>query len=183
MADHPGVVAEAAREHPRSRTSERRYDGLTIVTYGATRVHLDRGAWEMLPADGVLLMRVRPSDSPAFALAFTAQELAAVFGEVRVTKSWNTVRCYHFPKPPPAVSSFRVAASAPVRSDADADQATETRREDPAAPEGHWTAPAVGPGNAATDAEVRRDVIVPRALDLSAGRGAMKSTPSISCRG
>jgi hypothetical protein len=49
----------------------------------------------MPPPDGVVLMRVRPCDGPPFALAFTADELEAVFGEVRATRSWETVRCYH----------------------------------------------------------------------------------------
>ena len=40
----------------------------------------------MLPPDGVLLMRVRPCDGPPFALAFTADELEAVFGEVPATQ-------------------------------------------------------------------------------------------------
>jgi hypothetical protein len=49
----------------------------------------------MLPPDGLLLMSVRPCDGRPFALAFTADELEAVFGEVRATKSWETVRCHH----------------------------------------------------------------------------------------
>ncbi len=35
----------------------------------------------------------------------------AVFSDVRTTKSWDSVRCYHFPKPPPAISSFRVSTT------------------------------------------------------------------------
>jgi hypothetical protein len=52
--------------------------------------------------------RLRPTDGVAYSLAFTASELAAVFGEVRSTRSWDRARCYHFPKAPPAIASFRV---------------------------------------------------------------------------
>lgn len=64
----------------------------------------------MLPPDGVLLMQVRPTGDKAFSLAFTAAELAVVFGEVRSTKSWDRARCYHFRNSPPAMSAFQVAA-------------------------------------------------------------------------
>jgi hypothetical protein len=81
-----------------------------IVVYSRTRVYLDRDGWEMLPADGVLLMQVRPTEGAAYSLAFTSAELAAVFCEVRNTPSWDRARCYHFPKPPPAIAAFRVPA-------------------------------------------------------------------------
>ena len=55
-------------------------DGSKIVTSGRARVYLDREAWECCRPTGVLLMRVRPFDGPPFALAFTADELEAVFG-------------------------------------------------------------------------------------------------------
>jgi hypothetical protein len=100
-------AAEARQPHgvdPRLVTRQ----GVKIVVYSRTRVYLDRDAREMLPADGVLLMQVRPTDGGAYSLAFTGAELAAVFGEVRGTHSWDRVRCYHFPKPPPAISAFRV---------------------------------------------------------------------------
>jgi hypothetical protein len=143
MVDHPAVVAEAARAHPSSRAVERQFDGLKIVTYGSTRVHLDRRAWEMLSPDGVLLIRVQPSTGPGFALAFTADELAAVFGEVRETRSWETVRCYHFSKPPPAISSFRVMTGAAPRFDS-GDQPTGAPHQDhPTAPS-HPPAPGIG---------------------------------------
>jgi hypothetical protein len=64
----------------------------------------------MLPPDAVLLMQMRPTDGVAYSLAFMAAELEAVFGEARRTRSWDQVRCYHFPKPPPAISAFRVPA-------------------------------------------------------------------------
>jgi hypothetical protein len=71
-------------------------------------VYLDRDAWEMLPPDGVLLMRVEPAGGPPFVLALTADELEAVFGEVRATASWRDARCYHFPTEPPAARAFVV---------------------------------------------------------------------------
>jgi len=71
--------------------------GVKIVVYSRTRVYLDRDAWEMLPPDAVLLMQMRPTDAVAYSLAFTAAELEAVFGEARRTRSWDQVRCYHFP--------------------------------------------------------------------------------------
>lgn len=79
------------------------------MSYRRTRVYLDRDAWEMLPDDGVLLMRGCPTYRAAFALAFTKDELENVFGEVRATRSWDEARCYHFPQDPPAIRSFRVA--------------------------------------------------------------------------
>ncbi len=88
--------AEARQAHgvnPRLVTRQ----GVKIVVYSRTRVYLDRDAWDMLPADGVLLLQVRPPDGGAYSLAFTAAELAAVFGEVRSTRSWDQARCYHLP--------------------------------------------------------------------------------------
>jgi hypothetical protein len=108
MVGDPGVVAEARRAHGVDPRLIQR-QGVSIVVYSRTRVYLDRDAWEMLPRDGVLLMQVRPTGERTFSLAFTATELAAVFGEVRATKSWDRARCYHFPKAPPAISAFRVA--------------------------------------------------------------------------
>jgi hypothetical protein len=62
----------------------------------------------MLPSDGVLLMRVQPASGQSFALAMCGEELAAVFGSVRATRSWASARCYHFPTVPPAASAFRI---------------------------------------------------------------------------
>jgi hypothetical protein len=107
MAGHAAVVAEARRlhdVHPRLVTRLR----VKLVAYARTRVYVDRDAWEMLPDDGVLLMQVRPTGGTAYSLAFTSAELEAVFGEVRNTRSWDEARCYHFPKPPSAISAFRV---------------------------------------------------------------------------
>jgi hypothetical protein len=109
MVGNPGVVAEARQAHGVDPLLVTRH-GVSIVVYSRTRVYLDRDAWEMVPPDGVLLMQVRPTGGAAFSLAFTASELDAVFGEVWSTRSWDRARCYHFPKAPPAVSAFRVAA-------------------------------------------------------------------------
>jgi hypothetical protein len=113
MVDHPAVLAETRRDHGRPRAQLRDSDGLSIVVYQRPRVYVDRDAWEMLPADGVLLMRVRPTGEPGFDLAFTRDELENVFGEVRETRSWEQVRCYHFPNTPRAVESFRVPGDGP----------------------------------------------------------------------
>jgi hypothetical protein len=83
--------------------------GRTIVTYRRTRFYLDRAAWESLPPDGVLVMFVHLPNGPQHVFAMTRTELDSVFGEVRQTNSWNTVRCYHFPSIPPAAWSFLVA--------------------------------------------------------------------------
>jgi hypothetical protein len=109
MVEHPTVVA-AARiwdSHRNPRLTER--SGVPIVSYCRTRVYLDRDAWEMLPPDGVLLMRVQPIDGPRFVLALTTDELEEVFGEVRATASWRDARCYHFPNEPPAAAAFVVS--------------------------------------------------------------------------
>ncbi len=108
MIAHPTVVAAASvwdsSRHP--RLAQR--SGIPIVSYCRTRVHLDRDAWEMLPPDGVLLMRVEPAVGSRFVLAFTPDELESVFGEVRSTASWRDARCYHFPTEPPAARAFVV---------------------------------------------------------------------------
>jgi len=115
MVDDPAVLAETRRDNARPRPRLRHRDGLAIVVYQRSRVYVDRDAWEMLPRDGVLLMRVRPSHEPAFDLVFTPDELENVFGEVRQTRSWQDVRCYHFPTNPRAIDSFRVASGASDR--------------------------------------------------------------------
>jgi hypothetical protein len=109
MIGDPSVVAEARQAHGVDPKLVRR-GNVAIVVYSRTRVYLDRDAWEMLPDDGVLFMQVRPTGERSYSLAFTSAELAAVFGEVRSTKSWDRARCYHFPKAPVAISAFRVAA-------------------------------------------------------------------------
>jgi hypothetical protein len=109
MVGHPSVVAEAGQAHdvhPRLVTRS----GLALITYSRTRVYIDRDAWEMLPDDGVLLIQIRhPEERRTSSFALTAEEMASVFGEVRSTRSWDEARCYHFPKAPLAVASFRVA--------------------------------------------------------------------------
>jgi len=84
-------------------------------TYSRTRVYLDREAWEILPEDGVLLMRVRPTGGQRFALAFTADELEKTFGEVKQSDSWEVARCFHFPREPPAARAFLVRQEADRR--------------------------------------------------------------------
>jgi hypothetical protein len=109
MINHPAVLTEARREYDGVKPHKRVVDGVTIVTYSRTRVYLDREAWEMLPADGVLLIRVRPTTGKKFALALTPRELEQTFGEVKLTASWET-GCYHFPTDPPAATAFVVGS-------------------------------------------------------------------------
>ncbi len=111
MISHPAILAEVRREYDGVRPQHRDVDGLAIVTYSRPRVYLDREAWEMLPAGGVLLMRVRPSGGERYALALTLDELERTFGEVKLTRSWQDARCYHFPTEPPAARAFRVRAA------------------------------------------------------------------------
>jgi hypothetical protein len=108
MVEDPGVVAEARiwDSHRNPRLTESR--GLPIVSYCRTRVYLDRDAWEMLPPNGVLLMRVESNHGPRFVLALTADELESIFGEVRATASWRAARCYHFRDEPRAARAFVV---------------------------------------------------------------------------
>ena len=140
MVEHPTVVAAAriwdSNRHP--RLTER--SGVRIVSYCRTRVYLDRDAWEMLPPDGVLLMRVQPTDAPRFVLALTADELEKVFGEVRATASWRDARCYHFPSEPPAAHAFVVKVDGTETASADRDTDGPTLRAIPA------TTPRAGPG-------------------------------------
>ena len=104
----PAVRALAQGHDPGTSPTRLTIDGRVYVTSSRTRLYLDREAWEMLPANGVLVQRIRPSGRPHFTIALTRDELEAVFGSVRSTKSWQTVRCYHFKQLPPAVWSFRV---------------------------------------------------------------------------
>lgn len=116
MVGNAAVIAEAGRPAG-TRPELRRRDGIPIIVYRRTRVFVDREAWEMLPDGGVLLMQVHPANAPAYALAFTAAELERAFGHVRKTKSWETVRHYHFPTAPTAVSAFRVTTTGSTEVD------------------------------------------------------------------
>ena len=108
MINDPAVLTEARRLCDGTQPQKRVVGGLTIVTYSRPRVYLDRDAWEMLPADGVLLMRVRPTGGERFALALTAHEMQRTFGEVKLSRSWQELRSYHFPADPPAARAFIV---------------------------------------------------------------------------
>ena len=110
--DLPRVHALAAGPDPGVNPRIYREDGRAYVHYRRPRLYLDRSAWDALPSPkDVLVQRIAPRDAPAFTIALTRDELERTFGEVRETRSWETVRCYHFPTLPPAVMSFRVTAS------------------------------------------------------------------------
>jgi hypothetical protein len=108
----PVVTALATGPDPGPNPKVRREGGRTFVHYSRTRLYLDRDAWEMLAKpDDVLVERIRPTGEPHFTVAITRAELDRVFGEVRQTASWDQVRCYHFPRLPPAVDAFRVVTT------------------------------------------------------------------------
>jgi len=134
MVEHRTVVAAARIWDSNRQPRLTKRSGVPIVSYCRTRVYLDRDAWEMLPPDGVLLMRVQPTGAPRFVLALTADELERVFGEVRATASWRDARCYHFPTEPPAARSFVVNLDGADAAAADRDADGLTLRGIPAAP-------------------------------------------------
>jgi hypothetical protein len=107
--DLPEVIAFANGADPGPRPIVVRTGALTFVHYSRSRLWIDRDAWEALPtAHDVLVQRVRFPGKAAYTIALTRAELEDIFGEVRASKSWNDVRCYHFPAAPPAVQSFLV---------------------------------------------------------------------------
>lgn len=109
VVDHPRVRALAAGPDPGIHPRVHHDDGRVFVHYRRTRLYLDRRAWERLEGpEDVLVLRIAVPGEPTFSLAFTRAELERVFGEVRATRSWEQVRCYHFPELPPAAESFRV---------------------------------------------------------------------------
>jgi hypothetical protein len=109
--DHPFVRKLAAGPAPGTTPEVHRHEGRLFVHHRRTRLYLDRDAWEALRApDDVLVQRIAPTGEPAFTIAITRAELERTFGEVRDTASWRTVRCYHFPKLPPAVEAYTVPA-------------------------------------------------------------------------
>lgn len=108
VVDDPFVQVLAGGPDPGSHPVKLVQDGITYVHYSRPRVYMDRDAWEMLPPNGVLVHRVRYPGRVPYTMALTRDELERVFGHVRVSRSWDEVRCYHFRKEPPAVASFRV---------------------------------------------------------------------------
>jgi hypothetical protein len=89
-------------------------------------LYLDREAWDRLPEDGILVLRIRPRGAAPLALALTKSELESSFGEVRLTRAWNALGCYHFPRLPPAAEAFRIGAAKPA--DTEAGQFERTRQ-------------------------------------------------------
>lgn len=111
--DLPQVRALAAGPDPGNSPKILREGGRVFAHYRRSRLHLDRSAWESLPsAQDVLVLRIAADGEAPFTIAMTRAELDRVFGEVRLTESWETVRYYSFPKLPPAVAAFRVGATA-----------------------------------------------------------------------
>jgi hypothetical protein len=107
--DLPAVRALAQGSDPGTQPVVSRGGERRLVHYRRSRLYLDRGAWEaLLSPQDVLVQRICPADGPAVTIALTREELERVFGEVRTTRSWEDVRCTHFPVLPPAVGAFRV---------------------------------------------------------------------------
>jgi hypothetical protein len=105
MAGDAAVISEARQTHrvdPQLITRQ----GVKIVVYSRARVYLDRDAWEMLPADGVLLMQVRPADDVDYSLAFTASELGGGVRRSPEHAQPGSRALLPLPKPPPAISAF-----------------------------------------------------------------------------
>lgn len=113
VVDDPVVHRLVAAPDPGVDPRAHKLAGRTYVVYSRTRVYFDRVAWEMLPPDGVLVMRVRPTGGRPWAIAMTLGELERSFGEVRESASWDRVLCYHFPSEPPAVQAFVVGSRRP----------------------------------------------------------------------
>ncbi len=114
VVQHPAVLELVGRGDPGTRPRLHIVQGRTIVAYSSTRVFMKRDAWEMMPADGLLVQWIRPKGETPWAIAFTRAELEDVFGEVQESESWEEARCYHFPQVPEATRSFRVlSASSP----------------------------------------------------------------------
>lgn len=107
---HPAVLELLSRGDPGTRPKVHFVKRTRLVAYSSTRVFMKRDAWEMLPADGILVQWIRPSGETPWAIAMTRTELEDVFGEVQESDSWEEARCYHFPQVPPAARAFRVLA-------------------------------------------------------------------------
>lgn len=112
VVEDASIISLAAGPDPGCRPTKLILDGRPVVHYSRPRLYLDRNAWESLPPEGILALRVRQKQQPHLTLAMTRLELEATFGEVRQTESWKRYRCYHFPKLPPAVDAYRVGADA-----------------------------------------------------------------------
>lgn len=108
--DSPEVWNLAAGPDPGTTPRVHTAGNRLLVHYSRPRLFLDRDAWEALRSpEDVLVQRIRPRSAESFTVAITKAELERVFGDVRLTRSWNDERCYHFPNLPPAVKAFRVA--------------------------------------------------------------------------
>jgi hypothetical protein len=106
--DHPYVLHLCA-DADLTTTPQRFSDGtLTVLAYCRTRLDINRKAWETLPADGVLLVRIRQSSGLRLHFCASRSELDAVFGEVRETPSWDKYRHYSFPDLPQGAKSFLI---------------------------------------------------------------------------
>lgn len=114
VTEDPAIMALAGGPDPGREPVKTIVNGRAVFHYSKTRLHLDRKAWEALPPNGILAIRIEPRGKAPFTLALTRQELEATFGEVRKTNAWNTDRGYQFPKLPPAAEAFRVC---PLYSD------------------------------------------------------------------
>jgi len=68
---------------------------------------IDRKAWEMLPADGILIVRSRQPGRPIHLFCLGLDELETALADVRKSRSrWEGLRHYHWPRLPLAAYSF-----------------------------------------------------------------------------
>ena len=100
LVGHPGVLAlvDAGGFTPEIQISVR--EGLHLVYYSAPRLWFYRDAWEAVPAEGGLVLRVEPRDGVAFHLVCSQRELLADFSHITETESWESPRYYHWPRFP-----------------------------------------------------------------------------------
>jgi len=114
FVEHPAVIRGCQAElstRPRTLVEE----GFTIIAYERTRLHFDRTAWDTLPANGALLIRIRPTDGAATRhVCFSRAELELEFGSVVATDSWIKVRHYSYPTLPRNAEHFLVQTGDPV---------------------------------------------------------------------
>jgi len=113
FVEHPAVLRACRAElstRPRTVVEE----GFTIIAYERTRLHFDREAWDTLPDNGALLIRIRPTDGTTTRhLCFSRAELLREFGFIVATDSWSTVRHYSWRTVPQKAESFLVQTGDP----------------------------------------------------------------------
>jgi hypothetical protein len=109
LVGHPGVLELLAEEFPEEPEVSVRRD-LHLVYYRAPRLWFYRRAWEAVPPDGGLVLRVEPPDVEPFHLVFAKPELRANFDHITKTRSWDSPRYYHWSRFPYRAVPFATPA-------------------------------------------------------------------------